>query len=119
MDAVKFIEERNRMCAANKEGCAGCPANSETCFVSLGSSLYAGEQVKIVEKWSAEHPRKTRQKRFLEMFPNAARDARDVLNICPKLVDVDVSCTDDETERTGLCKACDDCREEYWDKEKE
>lgn len=28
MDAVKFIEERNRMCKSFDTGCYGCPASN-------------------------------------------------------------------------------------------
>lgn len=65
------------------------------------------------------HPRKTRQDLFLEQWPNATRDSGGVVNICPKLLDVDISCTDEETERTGLCKPCDDCQYEFWMQEVE
>lgn len=70
--------------------------------------------IKAIENWSTAHPLKTRQEVFLEQYPNAARYIDGVVNICPKLLDVNISCTDEETERTGLCKACDDCRREFW-----
>ena len=66
MDAVKFIEERNRMCKSFGDRCNGCPA-SDACgccavdqAVDQASTLDATAQVAIVEKWSAAHPRKTR-----------------------------------------------------------
>lgn len=61
---LKFIKERNRMCAAHKGGCAWCPANGDNCSVILKGDLSADEQVKIVEAWAAAHPRKTRQDLF-------------------------------------------------------
>lgn len=72
-----------------------------------------------IEKWTKDSSRKTQQDVFLEQWPNAARDRDGILNICPKLLDVDISCTDDETERTGLCKACDDCQHEFWMQERD
>lgn len=39
MDAIKFIEERNRMYDTYKGSCAFCPANSEHCFVGMESCL--------------------------------------------------------------------------------
>lgn len=119
MDAVKFIQERVRLCKAYGS-CTDCPfRNNRPCLVGANSSFDANEHVKIVEEWSATHSRKTRQSVFWEQWPNAARDRDGVVNVCPKLVDVDISCTDDETERTGLCKACDDCRREFWMQEVE
>lgn len=109
MDAVKFIKERNRMCTANKGSCAGCPANGDNCFVSLKSFLYAGEQVKIVEEWSAAHPRKIRQDVFLEQWPNAPILHDGFLGIKP--------CSLDE-EKGKKCGAigCMHCRREFWRK---
>lgn len=103
MDAVKFIEEHRRMYKVTGKH-----------LPTLAEGIPAEDVVKEVEEWSAAHPRKTRKSVFLEQWPNAARDRGGVVNICPKLLDVDISCTDDETERTGLCKACDDCRREFW-----
>ena len=102
MDAVKFIEEHRRMYKVTGKH-----------LPTLAEGIPAEDVVKEVEEWSAAHPRKTRQSVFLEQWPNAARDRGGVVNICSKLLDVDISCTDDETERTGLCKACDDCRREF------
>ena len=102
MDAVKLIEEHRRMYKVTGKH-----------LPTLAEGIPAEDVVKEVEEWSAAHPRKTRQDVFLEQWPNAARDRGGVVNICPKLLDVDISCTDDETERTGLCKACDDCRREF------
>lgn len=112
MDAVEFIKERDRMCTANKEGCAGCPANSENCLVSLKSPLYAEEQVKIVERWSAAHPRKTRQSVFLEQYPNAMVEDG-VLTICPRTV------MGREAWKKNGCDgiSCVDCYHEFWSQE--
>lgn len=115
MDAVKFLRENKRMCTA--QPCVACPvyATGQGCTEDDNPELV----VATVEEWAAAHPRKTRQSVFLEQWLNAARDMVGVVNVCPKLLDVDISCTDDETERTGLCKACDDCRREFWMQEVE
>lgn len=73
MDAVKFIEERNRMCESFGDGCTGCPAsnackNELCCAFDLGSTMDATAQIAVVEEWSAAHPRKTRQSVFLEQW---------------------------------------------------
>ncbi len=58
----------------------------------------------IIIKWCEEHPEKTRQDRFLKMFPNAKID-NGVVVICPKNVETTLRC--------GV-KDCGECRKEYW-----
>lgn len=55
MDAVKFIEERNRMCGTMSEVWG----------------VDAAQIVKNTEEWAAAHPRKTRKSVFLERYSNA------------------------------------------------
>lgn len=113
MDAMEFIRERNRMCK-HFRGCNQCPADGMICSTIWG--IHDAEKlVQVVEQWAAEHPRKTRQSVFLEQWPNARRDSGGGVYICPKFLDVDISCTDDET----VCKPCDDCRREFWTQEVE
>lgn len=70
MDAVKFVEERNRMCKSFGPKCKGRPASNANedelwgCAVAQESTLDAAAQIAIVEEWSAAHPRKTRQSVF-------------------------------------------------------
>lgn len=112
MDAIKFIEERNRMCDTYKGSCAFCPANSEHCFVGMESCLVPEAQVKIIEKWPAEHPRKTRQSVFLEQWPETQLDDTGVLSICLAII------TPAHRINGGGCtqyhKKCSDCRREFW-----
>lgn len=96
MDALKFIKERNRMC--DRAGKA------------------VGKVMESVEKWSKEHPRKTRQRKFLDMFPTASVDDVGVLNVCPAAVD--------DRYRDGHCGnktllSCPDCCREFWMQEAE
>ena len=118
MDAVKFIEERNRMCNSFSPDCEGCrvdkarPVISE-CFRWILDN--PKKAVQIVEEWSAAHPRKTRQSVFLEQWPDADKDRNGVCNICPKFVSRGVSGVCDR----GTFKRCDDCRREFWMQEVE
>lgn len=113
MDAMKFIEERNRMCNSF-ETCGMCPAFEFSC-----SELRKIQQnptiVSIVERWSKENPRKTRQDVFLEQWPNARPADDGVLTFCPKRFDFNSSCL---AERHSL-KKCSDCRREFWMQEVE
>ena len=123
MDAVKFIEERNRMCKSFGDRCTGCPAY-DACgccavdqAVDQASTLDATAQVAIVEEWSDAHPRKTRQSVFLEQYPETAIDAYGIIQICPVVIssthrDSNGDCEDPE-------QICVDCRREFWMQEVE
>lgn len=72
MDAVLFIKEYRRMCDTHTEDfCVGCPLKGRVCGVMCGDCETI---VKAVEKWSAEHPVKTRLMDFLEKYPKATLD---------------------------------------------
>ena len=99
MDAVKFLQERNRMCGTMSEVWG----------------VDAEQIVKNTEEWSAAHPRKTRQSVFLEQWPNARPADDGVLTFCPKRFDFNISCL---AECHSL-KKCSDCRREFWMQEVE
>ena len=109
MDAMKFIEERNRMCNSF-ETCGMCPAFEFSC-----SELRKIQQnptiVSIVERWSKENPRKTRQDVFLEQYPEASC-VDNILMSCPKVIDKNFSCS-------NTCFNCAECRREFWMQEVE
>ena len=121
MDAVKFIDERRRMCKSFDTGCNGCPAfnvcNNLCCAVGNESTLDATAQIAIVEEWSSAHPRKTRQDVFLEQYPEAAIDDSGVLRACPMAISAA------HRDSDGECKTpynmCDSCRREFWMQEVE
>ena len=114
MDAVKFVKEYLRMCGKFSD-CEECPAFMTdfcTANVEEQSQETAGEVVRVVEEWSAAHPRKTRQSVFLEQYPEANISEQGVLLVCP--------CPISASHRNALggcattCRGCDDCRKEYW-----
>lgn len=115
MDAVKFIEERNRMCKSFGDKCTGCPAFTGLCCVlDIQATMDATAQIDIIENWSAAHPRKTRQSVFLEQWPNAIVEYG-TLTICPKVV----------LGRKGWAEdgcggiLCNNCRRDFWMQEVE
>lgn len=121
MDAVKFIKERARMCDS-LFGCEGCPANSQEnglgeCFVGINSKYAPEQQIEIVDKWSKEHPRKTRQSVFLEQYPEAIVGDDGVLRVCPGPI-----FPSDRSAYGGCVRPnsiCSDCRREFWMQEVE
>lgn len=87
MDAVKFIEERNRMCDSYAACCDDCPMYTQHC--NGFRSIDVERLVSVVEEWSAAHPRKTRQSVFLEQYPQADIDNTGLLFLCPKRISAD------------------------------
>ena len=96
MDAVKFIEERNRMCGTMSEVWG----------------VDAAKIVKNTEEWSAAHPRKTRQSVFLEQYPEANIDENGVLLVSPCMISASHRNAHGDCENMDI--DCADCRKEYW-----
>ena len=109
MDAVKFVKEYLRMCGKFSD-CEECPAFMTdfcTANVEEQSQETAGEVVRVVEEWSAAHPRKTRQSVFLEQYPEA-KIVEGVLAICPYNLGLIDKC------KSEMLRLCFDCRREFW-----
>ena len=66
------------------------------------------EAIKIVQKWSKKHPRKTKKEAFLEMFPNALtdEDGYPSVSVCEIL---------GNPEGINSCSECDVECKERWD----
>ena len=106
MDAVKFIEEWNRMLKV--EGKAPC--------IEFCTTRTPEETVFSVGEWSAAHPRKTRQSVFLERYPEARLDGYEVLRLCPS----DISAAHRDSGGCGYPEQrCTDCRRKFWMQEGE
>lgn len=108
MDAVKFLKESRRMCEKLK--CSDCPVshylNKMGKWCDDLKKNHPEQYAEIVEKWSAEHPVKTRQSELLNVFPDAEIMENGAIQICPKLI---------EKSKEFNCRmSCDDCREKYW-----
>lgn len=122
MDALIFIEERQRMCKsyydAEKGHCSDeCPAHDVQCIDLDDLSTDAEELVTRVEAWSSAHPRKTRQSVFLKQYPEAKLDGGDCLELCPCAISAS------HRDEYGRCAVVDTkcfvCRREFWGKEVE
>lgn len=104
MDAVKFIEEWNRMLKV--EGKAPC--------IEFCTTRTPEETVFSVGEWSAAHPRKTRQSVFMEQWPNAKVFVDGVLDFCPQELDSHYQC-----QSTDIEMRCQSCRRKFWMQEVE
>lgn len=105
MDAVKFLQERNRMFLSG----------GATPSIGLEDDFEPVIVVEIVEKWSEQHPRRTRQSVFLEQYPEAMIDREDMLSVCPQYIDRNLECR----RGRGRDGDCGDCRREFWMQEVE
>lgn len=114
MDAVKFIQERNRMCATyTPKRCEGCPADNyggEGVACIMIDKIDAEKLIPIVEAWTTAHPLINRQMSFLSHYPNADIDDDGVLKVCPKIVEGKNYV---KPETCGLVP-CSVCRKAYW-----
>nr|DAH09408.1 MAG TPA: hypothetical protein [Caudoviricetes sp.] len=111
MDAVEFIKERQRLCQTYVD-CFKCPAynnNIEGCNFNAASGYEAIEQIRLLEEWSAAHPRKTRQSVFIKQYPQVAI-YNGVIGIRPCQIEegyTSLYCLGDSSR-------CVQCRKEYW-----
>lgn len=124
MDAVRFIEERNRMCAMYApRRCEGCPADNyggEGVACIMVDKIDEKRLVPIVESWAAAHPRKTRQSVFLEQWPEARIESDGISSICPAVLSKAYRMySGDKCPNTITPKTCADCRREFWGQEVE
>lgn len=107
MDAVKFLKEMGRMCASVKEECGRCPLPF-ACPFDDAPSIFADKEIEglvdSVEKWSSEHPAKTRLMDFLEKYPNAPMVDGIPQHVIPKYLGY---CS------TTICLACEHKRDTY------
>lgn len=108
MDALEFLKAKEKMCRMHPV-CIDCPVKGMDC-VGFGSDATNFEKlVQVVEEWSREHPRKTRQDEFLKVFPNANL-VNGLLIFCPHCIDEAFECKSSD---------CFKCRNNYWMQEVE
>lgn len=107
MDAVKFLQERNRMFLSG----------GATPSIGLEDDFDPVMAVEIVEKWSEQHPRRTRKSVFLEQYPEALVFDGGTLSACPVLF------SSEYRNAYGGCASpygsCAECRREFWMQEVE
>ena len=98
-----------RLCNKNNaKGCQTCPLKECVSDFDWATSFQSkiDEPNEIILNWCKEHPVKTRQDKFLEMFPNAKISDDKVLAVCPKEID--------KTFDANCHNSCSDCKKSYW-----
>ena len=119
MDALEFLKEKKRMCNAYSEhnNCFGdCPLIESCCVINNSTpDEDLKKMITVVEQWSKDHPRKTRQSVFMDQYPEVEIDENGVVGLCPMFI------SDVHRDSNGECnypeKQCRDCRREFWMKE--
>lgn len=110
MDAVKFLEIIDRL---SRKG-----NNIEKMrYNEYREANDNAGAVRFVERWSKEHPRKTRQSVFLEQYPETQIDDNGVLGVCP--APIFHSHRTDGGRCIDINRKCTDCRREFWMQEVE
>lgn len=111
MEAIEFMRELHRMCEHYADSCESCPLEHTECGIQFPKSdTERFDMIAAVEKWSEDHPVKTRQSEFLKMFPNAKiTDGHLSINPCA----IDFGNKKFCWESGG----CHNCREKYWAEE--
>lgn len=113
MDAVKFINERSRMCKNIK--CSECDLSSNNTNLNPACDIFIWKHpdkaVEVVEKWSKEHSVRTRQSEFLKHYPNATvNESTGAIVLCPVQV---FGSERDICNETGAV-SCDNCCKNFW-----
>lgn len=114
MDALEFLKERKRMCSSY-EHCKNCPLEESNCTVSdlVDSDEDYKRVIAAVEKWSKEHPRKTRQSVFLKQYPDAIISDDELPEVAPCQLCAGLihGKSVEDCESRGLCV---ECRRKFW-----
>lgn len=103
------IYDYARMCKSY-DRCKNCPLGFKN--AACGEAMWNNPDKanEIILKWCEEHPIKTRQSEFLEMFPKAVTNGNGRISICPKNIDKTHECELKPNE-------CANCMDEYWSAE--
>jgi len=95
---VNFLKERRRMCDSHRYSCGDCPLKEASrhakCTCSDYEYAYPEAAIEILQKWSNEHPQKTRLDDIKEKYPNV-----EMMDGTPMFYPL----------RLGYCKDCDKC----------
>lgn len=107
MNEKATIFDYARMCNAHSD-CGICPIQGMSLCVRYSRGVGDIDKAnEIILNWCKAHPVKTRQSKFLKMFPNASKDENGIINLCPNCIDTNIECF-------HSTKKCAECCKEYW-----
>ncbi len=118
MNKKATIYNYARMCK-NVKNCEDCPlgVNSNGTEISCGYLVreIPDKANEIILKWCEEHPIKTRQSKFLKMFPNVKIDSDGAIDIAPCTIEKGrYDMTASSCTMSYKYITCAQCRKEYW-----
>ena len=108
---MNYFIEKSRMIEQQKDGvckldCSDCPLSISNNGTDISCSHfetgYPEKAIKIVQKWSDEHPQKTYLSEFLKNYPNAPLVHDGTPEICLRKLGL----ADIKTCRVGGCVEC-------------
>ena len=114
---INFFHELQRLCDSSGS-CSGVLYNREDCPMFticrqikkygkvFDENKNAKKAIKIVQKWSDEHSRKTYAQDFFEKFPKAQRKSDESPFVCRKRIYGKTRPTFEDCDYTGSCKDC-------------
>lgn len=121
-EKAKLIKDYARMCKI-KIGidCDECELNKNKKYSSCELFMMKEPEkaVEIIEKWSAEHPVKTRQDKLLEQYPDFKIGAQGIVNLSPCVVEPSRFVKDNTSPCAKTNMTCQECKWEYWMEEVE
>ena len=101
---LDYNHEWSRMCETMFDGtCDNCILK-DTGISCYNTRYITQERIDIVQKWSDEHPEKTRKEVFLEMFPKADVRVIGIHNVCFGYL-IGEECSDARRGEIG-CEGC-------------
>lgn len=92
---VNFLKEWRRYCGGRRCGYCDLSVHNECGFPACQVKDHPETAVEIVQKWSDEHPVKTRLDDLLEKYPKVYISSGNTPSIRPYML--------------GYCENCDDC----------
>lgn len=115
-----LFEAYARMCRSYRDCRDGCRMHEEGVLLKLSCRTfieeYPDKAKEIVEKWAEEHPIKTRQDAYLQLFPNALMDEDGILTVRPCFADKKMyyTCKKNKVYGYKYKPECEICRKKFW-----
>lgn len=107
---LDYARERGRLCSSHRN-CNTCPLKREKFFSCTDIRGVAEIDIKNLQKWSDEHPEKTRAEAFLERVPSCTKiSGGERPRVCWAIVsgtEGPIWCgNDDDTDPCDPCTKC-------------
>lgn len=108
MEAKMWIDELKRMmCKPCETACSNCEYHGPICDLDGFNLEVLYKAIEMVEKWSAEHPKRTYLDVLLEAFPNArVESGTPFMSLCPYELGLETKSNRPCNDSNCLCYDC-------------